>query len=109
MSSDREVHVSESPPSPSEAATPPAAPPEPVEPPQSRFLFVNIAAQRAKQLRRGALPRLPELRRDPATGAPPATNTDHKPERVAIEEVARGLVPYTLPEPPTSRGEGGRP
>ncbi len=50
----------------------------------SRFLFVDVAAQRAKQLRRGARPRL--------TGAGP-----HKLERVAMEEVRNQLIEYTLP------------
>lgn len=85
-----------------EAAAPTT--PQPVAPPQSRFLFVNVAAQRAKQLRRGALPKLPELRSDPASGTAPL-NSHRKPERVAVEEVARGLIPYTLPEPPSSRRE----
>lgn len=52
----------------------------------SRFLFVDVAAQRAKQLRRGALPRIER----PATGP-------HKLERVAMEEVKTGLIHYTLP------------
>jgi DNA-directed RNA polymerase omega subunit len=52
----------------------------------SRFLFVDVAAQRAKQLRRGARPRLER----PAT-AP------HKLERVAMEEVRSGLIEYELP------------
>jgi len=52
----------------------------------SRFLFVDVAAQRAKQLRRGALPRLER----PSTGP-------HKLERVAMEEVKTGLIQYTLP------------
>jgi DNA-directed RNA polymerase omega subunit len=51
----------------------------------SRFLFVDVAAQRAKQLRRGALPRLD-------LGAGP-----HKLERVAMEEVRTGLIEYSLP------------
>lgn len=51
----------------------------------SRFLFVDVAAQRAKQLRRGALSRL-----DGSTGP-------HKLERVAMEEVRTGLVDYSLP------------
>jgi len=54
----------------------------------SRFLFVDVAAQRAKQLRRGALPRLD---RQVATHAP------HKLERVAMEEVRTGVIQYTLP------------
>jgi DNA-directed RNA polymerase subunit K/omega len=51
-----------------------------------RFLFVDVAAQRAKQLRRGALPR---IQRPPT--AP------HKLERIAMEEVRVGLIEYTLP------------
>ena len=58
----------------------------PAAPITSRFLFVDVAAQRAKQLRRGALPR---LERSPA--AP------HKLERVAMEEVRTGLIDYALP------------
>jgi DNA-directed RNA polymerase omega subunit len=53
----------------------------------SRFLFVDVAAQRAKQLRRGAVPRL-----ERTTSAGP-----HKLERVAMEEVRSGLIDYTLP------------
>jgi DNA-directed RNA polymerase subunit K/omega len=65
-----------------------AEPVVPVEPPRSRFLFVDVAAMRAKQLRRGALPRL-------------GTEDGHHPlkaERIAMEEVGRGLVSYDLPE-----------
>jgi DNA-directed RNA polymerase omega subunit len=64
----------------------------PVEPAPlitSRFLFVDVAAQRAKQLRRGALPR---LTRGPAG--------PHKLERIAMEEVRQGVVEYTLPPTP---------
>jgi len=61
---------------------------ERAEPITSRFLFVDVAAQRAKQLRRGALPRLD---RQLATHAP------HKLERVAMEEVRTGVIQYTLP------------
>jgi DNA-directed RNA polymerase subunit K/omega len=52
----------------------------------SRFLFVDVAAQRAKQLRRGALPRLQRTHASP-----------HKLERVAMEEVRQGVIAYTLP------------
>jgi DNA-directed RNA polymerase subunit K/omega len=52
----------------------------------SRFLFVDVAAQRAKQLRRGALLR---VERQPAG--------PNKLERLAMEEVRRGVVQYTLP------------
>ena len=52
----------------------------------SRFLFVDVAAQRAKQQRRGALPRLERGVQGP-----------HKLERVAMEEVRIGAIQYTLP------------
>jgi DNA-directed RNA polymerase omega subunit len=52
----------------------------------SRFLFVDVAAQRAKQLRRGALARLDRSPTGP-----------HKLERIAMEEVRTGLIDYTLP------------
>ena len=52
----------------------------------SRFLFVDVAAQRAKQLRRGALVRLERQ-----------SHVPHKLERVAMEEVRTGLIDYTLP------------
>jgi DNA-directed RNA polymerase subunit K/omega len=60
----------------------------------SRFLFVDVAAQRAKQLRRGALPR---IERQP-TGP-------HKLERLAMEEVRRRVVQYTLPTGYDGKGE----
>ena len=69
------------------ADTSEAHPPEIVDPPASRFLFVDVAAMRAKQLRRGALARL-------------GTNEGHHPlkaERIAMEETRRGLVSYDLP------------
>lgn len=59
--------------------------------PSSRFLFVDIAAMRAKQLRRGALPRLAQYRDSAARTAAP------KLERIAMEEVAAGLVHYDVP------------
>ena len=59
---------------------------EPAPPITSRFLFVDVAAQRAKQLRRGAVPRIER----PST-AP------HKLERIAMEEVRSGLIEYSLP------------
>jgi DNA-directed RNA polymerase subunit K/omega len=52
----------------------------------SRFLFVDVAAQRAKQLRRGALPRVERHASGP-----------HKLERLAMEEVRRQVIHYTLP------------
>jgi DNA-directed RNA polymerase omega subunit len=74
----------------------PQIPTEPAPPIDSRFLFVDVAALRAKQLRRGARPRLGEE-------APPAP---HKAERVAMEEVRRGLVYYDIPHP-QPQGDGG--
>lgn len=72
---------------------------EPVERPQappieSRFLFVDVAAMRAKQLRRGARVRLSEEDRDPNRPVP------FKPERVAMEEVRNNLVLYEVPPMP---------
>lgn len=58
------------------------------EPITSRFLFVDVAAQRAKQLRRGALPRIDRHA---------VTHTPHKLERIAMEEVRSGLIQYSLP------------
>jgi DNA-directed RNA polymerase subunit K/omega len=75
----------------------PLVPAEPMPPIESRFLFVDVAALRAKQLRRGA-----RLRFEAEPGAP----VMKKPERMAMEEVRRGLVPYSVPEPKASRAEG---
>jgi DNA-directed RNA polymerase omega subunit len=65
----------------------PAMPLEPVPPITSRFLFVDVAALRAKQLRRGARLRIEH-------------GEEHLPkkaERLAMEEVKRGLVSYDVP------------
>ncbi len=73
----------------------PATPSEPAPPIHSRFLFVDVAALRAKQLRRGAQPRL-----ERADAPAPL-----KAERLAMEEVRRGLVSYDVPlSKPASRG-----
>jgi DNA-directed RNA polymerase omega subunit len=66
--------------------------PADVPPVTNRFLFVDIAALRAKQLRRGATPRLD-------------TPSAHKPERVAMEEVRRGFVQYDVPSTTLAREE----
>jgi DNA-directed RNA polymerase subunit K/omega len=71
-------------------------PPQPAPPVQSRFLFVDIAALRAKQLRRGALPRLEQVPDGDSRVEP------RKPERIAMEEVRRGLVSYQLPDEPST-------
>lgn len=73
----------------------PLLPTEPVPPIQSRFLFVDVAALRAKQLRRGA-----RLRILSEEGPLPK-----KAERLAMEEVRRGLVMYDVPVK-SNNGEG---
>jgi DNA-directed RNA polymerase subunit K/omega len=73
----------------------PAIPTEPVPPIESRFLFVDVAALRAKQLRRGARLRITE-----------AEHLPKKAERLAMEEVKRGLVAYDVPVPPAPEGDG---
>ena len=70
---------------------------EPVERPQaplieSRFLFVDVAAMRAKQLRRGA-----RLRLNEEDGWDANRPTVFKAERLAMEEVKHGLVLYEVP------------
>lgn len=72
------------------------------QPIESRFLFVDVAALRAKQLRRGAKSRLesaePEAPVAPVTapGAAPARKI--KAERVAMQEVRQHLVEWQLPD-----------
>ena len=73
----------------------PLIPAEPPPPITSRFLFVDVAALRAKQLRRGARVRFREGEATPAI---------HKAERVAMEEVRRGLVAYDVPAVKSSLG-----
>ena len=73
----------------------PATPKGPAAPIESRFLFVDIAALRAKQLRRGARPRLPGMSEP---GAELPADGPHKVERVAMEEVRLGLVPFDMPD-----------
>ena len=63
---------------------------------ESRFLYVDVAAQRTKQLRRGALPRLQELAPDPETGARPVPQ--NKLERIAMREVDGGKIYYQVPD-----------
>jgi DNA-directed RNA polymerase subunit K/omega len=83
-----------------EVGEPDASVETPKAPPiESRFLYVDIAAMRAKQLRRGARPRLA----DEAEAVDQHRPTPHKAERIAMEEVRRGLVLYDVPahKPPT--------
>lgn len=79
----------------------PEAPLEQSDAIESRFLFVDVAAQRAKQLRRGARPRLSAPGTEPSQGWRP--DQPHKLERIAMEEVKRRLVLYTLPPSPSTR------
>lgn len=65
----------------------PLMPSEPVAPITSRFLFVDVAALRAKQLRRGARLRIQNAEE----------HLPKKAERLAMEEVKRGLVSYDVP------------
>ena len=80
---------------PAELDAPPAPRPRAV-PIESRFLFVDVAAMRAKQLRRGAIVRLDEMLEDGEV----ARALPHKAERIAMEEVRRNLVLYEVPAPP---------
>jgi DNA-directed RNA polymerase omega subunit len=75
----------------------PLTPTEPAPPIGSRFLFVDVAALRAKQLRRGARPRI-DLEE--------VALVTHKPERVAMEEVRHGLVHYQVLAPQRGGAEG---
>jgi DNA-directed RNA polymerase subunit K/omega len=83
------IEPTETPEETSDQPRPKAAPIE------SRFLFVDIAAMRAKQLRRGARPRLEDDETPVDTNRP----QPRKAERVAMEEVRRGLVLYDVPPP----------
>src|SRR5262245_6894780 len=65
---------------------------EKAKPIESRFLYVDVSALRAKQLRRGARQRL-----DHADEPVPAGKVV-KAERVAMEEVRQHLVQWDLPE-----------
>jgi len=71
-----------------EDVTAPALSAEPAPPIHSRFLFVDVAALRAKQLRRGARLRFAEA---------DVVHLPKKAERLAMEEVRRGLVQYDVP------------
>src|SRR5438552_19021940 len=75
--------------------TPPAPRPK-ATPIESRFLFVDVAAMRAKQLRRGATVRLDEM----LEAGEVARAVPHKAERIAMEEVRRNLVLCDLPAYP---------
>lgn len=69
----------------------PPAPAELAAPINSRFLFVDVAALRANQLRRGARVRLQ---------AGEGRHLPHRLERTAMEEVRQRLVQYSTPDLP---------
>jgi hypothetical protein len=98
--SDTEIQIDQ-PENAPETVTYPQAPPI-----ESRFLFVDVAALRAKQLRRGAKPRLaapePETTSTAQATPTPAPGTPGgrkvKAERVAMQEVRQHLVEWNLPD-----------
>ena len=79
---------------PEGASDPNAAPAERAQAIESRFLFVDVAARRANQLRRGARIRL---------SAEDGWHVPHKLERAAMDEVRHRLIHYTVPDLPSSR------
>ena len=76
-----------------EASEEPRVPSEPAPPIESRFLYVDVSALRAKQLRRGAKPRISEAIHEAEPGPRPT-----KAERIAMQEVKNGLVEWDLPD-----------
>ena len=90
-------------PAPAEETAPEPVDRERMPPIESRFLYVGVAAKRAKQLRRGASPRLKELAPDPETGESPGPRG--KLERVAMREVDDGLIVYEVPDPKPAGGD----
>ena len=76
----------------SDDQTEPSAPRPKAAPIESRFLFVDVAAMRAKQLRRGA-----RLRLNEEDGWDANRPTVYKAERLAMEEVKHNLVLYEVP------------
>ena len=79
---------------PQELSEESAVAPVKAPPIESRFLYVDVAAMRAKQLRRGARVRLSD---DDVPGEQHRV-VPHKAERVAMEEVRHGLVLYEVPQ-----------
>ncbi|HEX8336965.1 MAG TPA: DNA-directed RNA polymerase subunit omega [Pyrinomonadaceae bacterium] len=75
---------------PADATTKPEAQNEPVaqENPalDSKYRLILVAAQRSKQLQKGARPRV-EM-----------DSLRHKPTRIALEEVQRGMINFSIVE-----------
>ena len=59
----------------------------------SKYRLIILAAKRSKQLQRGARPRID------------IDQTKHKPTRIALEEVRRGLIYYQQIAKPTPAEE----
>ena len=66
----------------------------PDDPEQSTYRFIIVAAKRARQLQGGARPVLP--------------TSSKKPTVIAMEEVRRGLVKYSLTGPAPKNGRSSR-
>lgn len=62
------------------------------EAPESMFAYVVVAARRARQLMAGAQPLLYQTRA-------------HKPTRIAMEELDKATLEYSLPDPPDEAAE----
>jgi DNA-directed RNA polymerase subunit omega len=60
----------------------------------SKYRLIIVAAKRSKQLQRGARPRVD------------MDTQKHKPTRVALEEVLRGKVFFTITDEETENNEG---
>ena len=63
---------------------------------ESKYRLIILAAQRSKQLQRGARPHI---------GIDPAK---HKPRRIALEEVVQGTVPFHISTDEEEDGQGGQ-
>jgi DNA-directed RNA polymerase subunit omega len=75
---------------PADATTKPEEQNEPVEQENptldSKYRLILVAAQRSKQLQKGARPRV-EM-----------DSQRHKPTRIALEEVQRGMINFSIVE-----------
>tara|TARA_B100001123_G_scaffold233146_2_gene261628 strand:- start:3879 stop:4202 length:324 start_codon:yes stop_codon:yes gene_type:complete len=85
----------EQPASTSTETTEVSEPREPMPPVESRFMFVDIAALRAKQLRRGAQPKVESLNHEGSRVE--SDQPSQKLERIAMREIEEGRIGYDLP------------
>lgn len=65
------------------------------EAPESMFAYVVVAARRARQLMAGASPLVYQTR-------------SHKPTRVAMEELDKATLEYSLPDRPEEEDKEGK-